>query len=92
MYAVGSDGSIIKNINTIGVDENEMSALEILVYPNPSADLIHIPLVGSYQVYLYNMKGAQIQSAYFNEVNEGFLDVSNLPDGKYILEIPIFSK
>jgi hypothetical protein len=33
------------------------------------------------------MKGAQIQSAYFNEVNEGFLDVSNLPDGKYILEI-----
>ncbi len=87
MYAVGSDGSIIKNINTIGVDENEMSALEILVYPNPSADLIHIPLVGSYQVYLYNMKGAQIQSAYFNEVNEGFLDVSNLPDGKYILEI-----
>jgi hypothetical protein len=44
-------------------------------------------LIGSYQVYLYNMKGAQKKSAYFNEVNEGFLDVSNLPDGQYILEI-----
>lgn len=69
-----------------GVFGNEPVIKEIHVYPNPAIDKLHIvlPFVGSKTVRaeLYNMQGKRL---IFQDSDLSNLDISQLPEGSYIL-------
>jgi len=84
MYAVGNNGTIIKNINTIGIEENEIK--ELAIYPNPTTGLIYIPVKANSRINVLNLNGAQVKSVDF--VNEDVieLNLNALADGTYIVQ------
>jgi hypothetical protein len=85
MYGVGEHGSIIKNINSIGLETiNEMI---IPIFPNPSNGMIQIPLQGNYQVQVLDMKGMILKTIALNEVDKGKIDLHDLADGSYIIRV-----
>jgi photosystem II stability/assembly factor-like uncharacterized protein len=85
MYAVGDNGSIIKNINTIGI-ENYMDT-RINCYPNPVSSVMFIPVEGSYTLTVTDMKGSVVQQQKFHETDCGWVDVAGLEQGEYFITI-----
>lgn len=85
MYAVGSSGSIIKNINTIGI-ENQPETM-IAIYPNPSDGIICISLPGNYEINVLDLKGNLIKQKIFEEIDKGQIDLSDFVNGEYILQV-----
>jgi photosystem II stability/assembly factor-like uncharacterized protein len=85
MYAVGDNGSIIKNVNTIGID-NYIDT-KINSYPNPVADLMVVPVEGTYTLSVTDSKGAMVQQVKLYEAECGFVDVSALPEGEYFVTV-----
>lgn len=84
MYAVGNNGSIIKNINTIGIEENEWE--ELVIYPNPTTGLIHIPMKANSTINILDVKGNVVKSCEFTKEEVVELDLSNLADGTYFVQ------
>ena len=85
MWAVGANGSIIKNINTIGIDNVQQTIVR--AYPNPSDGIIIIPLSGNYEIQVLDIKGIVLKTKSFKNVDKGQLDLSELMNGQYILQI-----
>lgn len=85
MYAVGDNGAIIKNINTIGIDE--LKPNKITLHPNPAKDIVNIPLDGELKVQLIDNKGGIIFSKEITETEEHSIDVSHIQNGNYILQV-----
>ena len=73
-----------------GVDEFEVS--EILIYPNPTKDLIHVKFGKVYKlvnVVLRNDLGQIVLIEQFNEVENVSLDLSSLENNMYLLTVSI---
>ncbi len=85
MYGVGDNGAIIKNINTIGVENIEWK--ELGLYPNPADQYAIIPLEGKFTLYVFDTKGCQVMSQSFDSQATSVLDLTNLTDGNYIINI-----
>lgn len=69
--------------NTLNTDEF-ISATEVIVYPNPANDFIHIKTrdyQSTFLIKIYNSLGALI-SQHYNSIT---LDVRELPSGMYIM-------
>ncbi len=84
------------NISTsamVGLDENEINALNLSVYPNPANDYLTISMNLASQsevnVTLLNALGQQVGSVFNGELamgnNEFSYDLSNLPKGVYFI-------
>ena len=70
--------------SALGINEAEVSALKIEVYPNPASEVIHInsdiPLT---KIEIYDVLGKQVfKSSYLNKIN-----VENYNSGIYILKM-----
>ncbi len=85
MYAVGGNGVIIKNINTIGIEDWESE--KILVYPNPSNGITTISLEGSCEVQIFTVMGILVKKLLLDGSVYANLDLGDLTNGQYILHI-----
>lgn len=85
MYAVGANGAIIKNINTIGIENLQQTIVPI--YPNPSDGIVYIPVSGNYEIQLLDMKGSLVKTKSFKDVDKGQIDLTDMLNGQYILQI-----
>jgi len=71
----GDKGTLI-----IEIGEIDESAIAINVYPNPTADKVHLSIDANVQ--LFTQQGALLYSGFGNEIN-----LTNYPQGIYILKI-----
>lgn len=55
-----------------------------LMYPNPASDYVVLP-IGFHRIEIYDVQGRQMSSADLRDTNSATLDVSELPEGAYIL-------
>lgn len=55
-----------------------------LMYPNPASDYVVLP-IGFQRVEVYDMHGRLMKSALISDTNFDTLDVSELPDGTYLM-------
>lgn len=70
----------------IGIEENEYDVNQLLVYPNPSSDVLNISNLSSnlcHDVKVYDMTGRLLKQY----VNENRLDVSDLSNGLYMIRV-----
>lgn len=70
----------------LGVEDNNLS-FDVRVYPNPVTDILNIK-GNSYidSVFIYDLTGKIILSQKINNL-EGFVNISELPSGTYLLKI-----
>jgi hypothetical protein len=76
----------IKNIqfatNGANADVNDTVVNTIIVYPNPTQDVLMIQGIESQTLRIYNLQGSLLQTEWGDQIS-----VSNLPDGTYLLQI-----
>ena len=63
-------------------DVNDTLANTILVYPNPTQDVLMIQGAESQTLRVYNLQGSLLLTQWGNQISVG-----NLPDGTYLLQI-----
>ena len=63
-------------------DVNDTLVNTILVYPNPTQDVLMIQGAESQTLRVYNLQGSLLLTQWGNQIS-----VSNLPDGTYLLQI-----
>ena len=63
-------------------DVNDTLVNTILVYPNPTQDVLMIQGIESQTLRIYNLQGSLLQTEWGDQIS-----VSNLPDGTYLLQI-----
>lgn len=73
-------------------NEEQMDALQFLVYPNPSSDWVHIVYSGDsttdeLDLKLYSYSGQLILSKKFFRQQEFKMDISTIPSGLYFLSL-----
>lgn len=85
MYGVGSNGTIIKNINTIGIETQTQETIQ--VYPNPTSGKVSISLAKHSVVNIYSLHGHLIKTQAFDEAGNHTLDLCELANGHYILRV-----
>jgi photosystem II stability/assembly factor-like uncharacterized protein len=85
MYGVGDHGAIIKNINTIGIENIALEKL--ILYPNPVDVEIMIPLEGKMELALFDLHGKIIKTKSFEDEVSAKLSVIDIPNGTYIVRI-----
>jgi plastocyanin len=81
---VGSPGNASADIS---VTENQLN--NVAVYPNPAQDVLFIELSGDIdntQLEIYNLTGQQLLNGEFKS-NNYQLEVSNLPQGMYLMKL-----
>ena len=66
----------------IDTDVNDTFANTILVYPNPTQDILMIQGAESQMLRVYNLQGSLLQTEWGNQIA-----VSHLPVGTYLLQI-----
>lgn len=75
---------------TVGVEENNISAVETLIYPNPTSDMITIKTDfidhEVYSITIYDLNGREIFKRMTSRSIET-LNLSSLDAGNYILEV-----
>lgn len=84
--SVGNSGSAFKieGINELGTEEIVFDSSQILIYPNPTQDLIHIRSKENIKsAKLYDASGKLIKVKF----SESSLNISHLPTGNYFLHI-----
>lgn len=93
----GNGGSVDFGVNhwngvncTSSIDEND-AANNIVVYPNPTTDVINVSLQYSMEILSYklvNLLGQTMTENNNNSVSNQFsIDVANLPKGQYFLMV-----
>lgn len=83
---------VLKEDLLAGLDRHAAAALQVSVYPNPAADLVHIRFgpaaAGEVSAGLYDLNGRKIRTLFSGKangpVNES-LSVSDLPAGNYLV-------
>ena len=90
MYAVGDNGAIIKNVNTIGIEN--IVGEKLMVFPNPADECISIPVNGKMEVSLLNLQGGLIKTKIIEDEEVVNLDVIDQPNGTYIVRAMINGK
>ena len=63
-------------------DVNDTLVNTIIVYPNPTQDILMIQGAESQMLRVYNLQGSLLQTEWGNQIA-----VSHLPDGTYLLQI-----
>ena len=63
-------------------DVNDTLVNTILVYPNPTQDVLMIQGAESQTLRVYNLQGSLLLTQWGNQISVG-----NLPDGTYLLQI-----
>lgn len=85
IYIASTDlGLLGYNLNLDVLANNEVSSekAKVLVYPNPTVDVVHIDSKNLKSAILYDMNGKKILESNKTEIN-----VSQLPKGVYVLRI-----
>jgi hypothetical protein len=79
----------VESSTPTGINEEEMSPENVIVYPNPAREQVNIQLKGSGRIYLYNSLAQEVLSKEFKaEMGATVpLNTSGLPAGIYILKI-----
>ena len=69
---------------TAGISEDVKDTVvnTIVVYPNPTQDVLMIQGIESQTLRVYNLQGSLLQTEWGDQIS-----VSNLPDGTYLLQI-----
>jgi hypothetical protein len=84
-----SDNAItVQREEVLSVDENSLS-FDLQVFPNPATDILNVTMSGvssTYSASVYSITGQLVNKVSFSNVNNT-LDVRNLTDGVYFLEI-----
>lgn len=70
------------NLDVLASSDVPTKKADILVYPNPAADVVHFDTKNLKSAALFNMEGRQLMETKDTKVN-----VSGLPKGVYILKI-----
>ena len=86
-YFSGMSGTYLLEIRInggIGVDEEQTANL--ILYPNPVKDLLHVGCDNMKQYEVFNLEGKLIRSSQ-TSVNEDVIDFSNLASGIYMVKI-----
>ena len=68
--------------NGTNADLNDTVVRTIIVYPNPTQDILMIQGAESQMLRVYNLQGSLLQTEWGNQIA-----VSHLPDGTYLLQI-----
>lgn len=71
-------------VHVDGVGENNISAV---VYPNPTKGIVNIKCDEAEQINVFNIYGQLLISQATNGNEQEIIDISNLPNGLYLLEI-----
>lgn len=71
---------------TIWVGVEERDDLSFSVYPNPARDKLLVSGQGTFDIYLIDMTGKEIESWFFQS-NTSSMDISGLSSGVYFLRI-----
>ena len=78
------------NGSVIGIDERNLSANDVILYPNPSKDIVTInitqPILSPIQINIYDNAGRLVFDKIIKE-NKTVIDVSALAKGTYFFEI-----
>ena len=69
-------------VEVLSVDE--LDANRISIYPNPASDVIYVDVDETFNAVIYNYQGQMIKNV---NVDNGQINVSNLTNGMYFLEI-----
>lgn len=90
-YAVGETGKIVKTTNglAMGMNKNENTSKEFLIYPNPATDILtieNLAIIKNGSITIVNIQGQLIMQQYINQEKTN-IDISNLEKGVYILKI-----
>lgn len=79
-----SMSSAPRGFQTLAYDAVEsLTAPDVLVYPNPATDIVHIQGVEADEIQVYNALGQLVKTV--RSTNQ--IDVSDLADGHYLLRI-----
>jgi hypothetical protein len=68
--------------NGTNADVNDTVVHTIIVYPNPTQDILMIQGAASQTLRVYNLLGSLLLTQWGNQISVG-----NLPDGTYLLQI-----
>ena len=68
--------------NGTNADVNDTDVHTILVYPNPTQDVLMIQGAASQTLRVYNLQGSLLLTQWGKQISVG-----NLPDGTYLLQI-----
>ena len=88
-YFSGMSGTYLLDIQinrsgSIGIDEEY--ANNLVLYPNPVKDLLHVRCDNMRQYYIFSVDGKLVKSSQTND-NEAVIDFSGLESGIYMLRI-----
>lgn len=77
-------------VSTAGVEENNLEGLNILVYPNPSSDLVAVQLPtitkADYNVELFDIQGKLIQKTKLYQGSTiAYFDLRTVYEGDYVI-------
>lgn len=74
----------------------QQGGLSVDIYPNPTADILHAEVFADsfspYMFNIYNMAGALITTMEYANATELNIDVRDLPQGEYILQVIMRNK
>lgn len=73
------------NNDNLSISENDLTSNEIIIYPNPAQDRVHITAQNNIGIVsIYSILGEALITQ--NIENEGDIDISNLASGIYFLK------
>ncbi|UFH33234.1 T9SS type A sorting domain-containing protein [Chryseobacterium sp. C-71] len=75
---------VINEFNILSTAENQKAETKIILYPNPASDFIKINTNKDVEVKIYSVNGALVKQG--KTINKT-LDVSDLSNGNYIIQI-----
>ncbi|MBA3900652.1 MAG: CocE/NonD family hydrolase [Bacteroidetes bacterium] len=77
------------NGTPLAFEENEKIIDDFIldVFPNPTADLLHIQLnkSGNYNCFLYNIMGQEMLSVKINDSSQSKINLQDFPKGVYVI-------
>ncbi len=86
-FIVGSDGLILRNTNITSIMQQEISDINISIFPNPTTDKITLNFqeFSEYEIKIYNSE--KVIKSITIIGNKTDLNIANLPSGVYFIKI-----
>jgi hypothetical protein len=76
-------------VDPVGIDEDKELAKSFILYPNPTTGKIAWDYPDISQMQVYDILGREMKGQAYNPDSQSLLDLSDLPNGLYILHIRI---